>query len=104
MSYYERHLFFCTNVRGDDAARPSCGRCGSAELRAYAKKRVKEMGLAGEGKVRVNTAGCLDRCEEGPALVVYPEGVWYTFVDEEDLDDIIDEHIVNGRPVDRLRI
>ncbi len=104
MSYFERHLFFCTNVRAEGADRPSCGRCGSDALRDYAKKRIKALGLAGEGKVRVNSAGCLDRCEEGPTLVVYPEGVWYTFVDEEDLDDIIDEHVVGGRPVERLRI
>ena len=104
MSYYERHLFFCTNVRDEGAERPSCGRCGTAELRGYMKKRVKELGLAGQGKVRVNTAGCLDRCEEGPTLVVDPEGTWYTFIDEEDLDEIIDEHLVNGRPVERLKI
>ncbi len=104
MSYYDRHLFFCTNERDEDADRPSCGHCGSASLRAYAKQRIKALGLAGEGKVRVNSAGCLDRCEEGPTLVVYPEGVWYTFVDEEDIDDIIDEHVVGGRPVERLRI
>ena len=104
MAYYQRHLFFCTNVRDEGAERPSCGRCGTAELRAYAKARVKALGLAGEGRVRVNSAGCLDRCEEGPTLVVYPEGVWYTFVDEEDLDEIIDEYVVGGRPVERLRI
>ena len=104
MAYYERHLFFCTNIRDGDTERPRCGRCGTAELRAYAKARIKALGLSGEGKVRVNSAGCLDRCEEGPTLVVYPEGVWYTFVDEEDLDEIIDEHVVGGRPVERLRI
>ncbi len=104
MSYYERHLFFCTNIREPGAERPSCGHCGSADLRAYAKQRIKDLGLAGEGKVRVNSAGCLDRCEEGPTLVVYPEGTWYTFVDTEDIDDIIDEHVVGGRPVERLKI
>ena len=104
MSFYERHIFFCTNDRGDDAIRPSCGRCGTAQLRGYAKTRMKELGLTGEGKVRVNTAGCLDRCEEGPVCVVYPDAVWYTFIDEEDLDEIIDEHLVGGRPVERLKI
>ena len=104
MSHYRRHIFFCTNVRGEDAERPSCGRCGSAEMRGYVKKRVKELGLAGAGELRVNTAGCLDRCEEGPVCVVYPEAVWYTYIDEEDLDEIIDEHLVGGRPVERLRL
>ena len=104
MSYYEKHIFFCTNDRGADAERPSCNRCGSAEMRDYVKKRVKKLDLSGEGKIRVNKAGCLDRCEEGPVCVVYPEGVWYTYVDEDDLDEIIECHLVNGNPVDRLKI
>jgi (2Fe-2S) ferredoxin len=65
---------------------------------------VKQLGLAGKGKVRINQAGCLDRCEEGPVLVIYPEEVWYTYVDRQDIDEIIDEHLVNGRVVERLRI
>ena len=102
--YYERHLFFCTNDRGTDAERPSCNQCGSAVLREYAKARVKKMGLAGQGKVRVNTSGCLDRCEQGPVCVVYPEGVWYTYIDEVDVDEIIDSHLVKGNQVERLKI
>lgn len=102
MGYYRRHLFFCTNRRADDADRPSCAQCGSPELRAYTKARIKELGLAGPGGVRVNTSGCLDRCEEGPCLVIYPEGTWYTYVDESDLDDIIESHVIGGRPVVRL--
>jgi len=104
MSYYERHIFFCTNDRGADSERPSCNQCGSAQLRDYAKKRMKDLGLTGEGKVRVNTSGCLDRCEEGPACVVYPEGVWYTYIDESDIDEIIESHLINGKPVERLKI
>ncbi len=104
MSYYARHLFFCTNRRAEGAERPSCDYCGSSQMRAYVKKRIKALGLAGSGGVRVNTAGCLDRCEEGPCLVIYPEGVWYTYVDEEDLDEIIQAHVIEGRPVDRLRL
>ena len=73
-------------------------------MRDYAKARVKELGLAGEGKVRVNQAGCLDRCAEGPVIVVYPEAVWYTYVDEADVDEIISEHLVHGRVVERLEI
>jgi (2Fe-2S) ferredoxin len=104
MSYYERHVFFCTNVRDEDADRPSCGRCGSNEIRAYAKQRMKALGKHGAGKVRVNSAGCLDRCEDGPVCVVYPEGVWYTYVDEFDVDEIIDSHLLGGKPVERLKI
>ena len=62
------------------------------------------MGISGPGKVRVNKAGCLDRCEEGPVCVVYPEGVWYTYIDEEDVDEIIDSHLKNGKPVERLKL
>ena len=102
--YYQRHLFFCINDRGTDADRPSCNQCGSAKLRDYAKNRVKALGLSGQGKVRVNKAGCLDRCEQGPVCVVYPEGIWYTYIDEEDVDEIIDSHIVNGKPVERLKL
>ena len=65
---------------------------------------VKALGLAGKDRVRINRAGCLDRCEEGPVIVVYPDDVWYTYVDKEDIDEIIDEHLVNGRVVERLKI
>lgn len=104
MSHYERHVFFCINERDPDADRPCCRQSGSAEMRDYAKQRMKTLGLHGQGKVRVNTAGCLDRCEEGPVCVVYPEGVWYTYVDEFDVDEIIDSHLVGGQPVERLKI
>jgi len=102
--FYEKHLFFCTNDRGADAERPSCNQCGSAKLRDYAKGRIKGLDLSGPGKVRVNKAGCLDRCEDGPVCVIYPEGVWYTYIDEEDIDEIIDSHLVNGRVVERLKL
>jgi (2Fe-2S) ferredoxin len=73
-------------------------------MKDHAKKRVKQLGIKGQGGVRINSAGCLDRCEEGPCIVVYPEGTWYTYVDEKDIDEIIDEHLVKGRPVERLKI
>jgi (2Fe-2S) ferredoxin len=103
MSFYDKHVFFCCNQR-DGNERPSCNRKGASEMRDYAKGRIKALGLAGEGKVRINQAGCLDRCEEGPCVVVYPEGVWYTYVDRADIDEIIDEHLKNGRVVPRLQI
>ena len=60
--------------------------------------------MNGQGKIRINQAGCLDRCEEGPVLVVYPQGTWYTFVDTQDIDDIIDQHLIGGQVVERLKI
>ena len=102
MPYYRRHVFFCTNQRENSKA---CYLDFAAQsMRDYAKRRVKELGLAGKGEIRINNAGCLDRCSEGPVLVVYPDGVWYTYVDHEDIDEIIDEHLVNGRIVERLLI
>jgi (2Fe-2S) ferredoxin len=100
--YYRHHLFFCTNKREDGSA--CCQNFDSQGMRGYAKARAKMLGLAGRGGVRVNTAGCLDRCQEGPVCVVYPEGVWYTWVDREDIDEILEEHLVHGRVVERLRI
>ena len=82
----------------------SCNDKGATRVRDYAKQRIKELGLAGKGRIRINQAGCLDRCEQGPVIVVYPEEVWYTYVDEQDVDEIIREHLQNGRVVERLRI
>jgi (2Fe-2S) ferredoxin len=102
MSYYRYHVFFCTNLRTDGTA--CCQRYDAQAMRDYAKQRSKELGLAGPGGVRINTAGCMDRCAEGPVLVIYPEGTWYTYLDREDLDEIIEEHLCNGRPVQRLML
>ncbi len=96
-SYYKYHVFFCLNQRDPGAERPSCANCNAQAMQEHAKKRVKQLGLAGPGQVRINKAGCLERCELGPALVVYPEGVWYTYVDESDIDEIVDSHLVNGK-------
>jgi (2Fe-2S) ferredoxin len=104
MSYYQRHVFFCCNQRAADDPRGCCEAKGASALRDYAKKRVKELGLAGEGRTRINQAGCLDRCEEGPCMVVYPDAVWYTYVDRADIDEIVEEHIRHGRVVERLRM
>jgi (2Fe-2S) ferredoxin len=102
MSYYSHHVFFCCNQRQNGER--CCNDNGASEVRDYAKKKVKELGLSGEGKVRVNMAGCLDRCDEGPVLVVYPNETWYTYVDKEDIDEIVTEHLQNGRVVERLKI
>ncbi len=102
MSYYRHHVFFCCNQR--EKGETCCNNHGAHALRDYAKKQVRSLGLSGPGKVRINQAGCLDRCEEGPVIVVYPEEVWYTYVDKDDVDEIIEEHLRNGRIVERLRI
>jgi len=102
MSYFKHHLFFCVNQR--DPGQVCCANGGAAALQAYAKDRIKALRRAGPGGVRVNRAGCLDRCDLGPCLVVYPEAVWYTYVDEKDIDEIIDSHLVNGHIVERLRL
>ena len=102
MSYYQRHVFFCCNQREEGAN--CCNNHAAGEMRDYAKSKVKSLKLSGEGKVRINSAGCLDRCDEGPVLVVYPEAVWYTYVDREDIDEIVHEHLQNGRVVERLKI
>ncbi|MCU0767252.1 MAG: (2Fe-2S) ferredoxin domain-containing protein [Gammaproteobacteria bacterium] len=102
MSFYRHHVFVCTNRRED--GEPCCARAASEEAREYLKKRCKDLGIHGHGQVRINSAGCLDRCDQGPVLVVYPEGVWYTFVDREDLDEIIARHLQDGEVVERLRI
>lgn len=100
MSYYERHIFFCLNQRdnGEDA----CAQHGAKDGFDRCKARVKAEGLAGPGGVRVNKAGCLDRCAGGPVAVVYPEAVWYTYVDQHDIDEIVDKHLKQGEVVERL--
>ncbi len=100
--HFSHHVFFCCNQRKNGSA--CCENHGASELRAYAKDRVKQLGLSGEGKTRINQAGCLDRCELGPVMVVYPEGVWYTYVDRSDVDEIIEQHLQQGHVVERLRV
>ncbi|MEQ6340824.1 MAG: (2Fe-2S) ferredoxin domain-containing protein [Gammaproteobacteria bacterium] len=102
MSYYRHHVFFCTNKREDGSA--CCQDFDAQAMRDHAKARVKELGLNGKGAVRINNAGCLDRCSEGPVIVVYPEEVWYTYVDKDDIDEIVEEHLHHGRVVERLKI
>ena len=101
MSYYRHHIFFCLNQRDNEAA---CAQHDAQAAFDHCKSRVKAAGLAGPGGVRVNKAGCLDRCAGGPVAVVYPEAVWYTYVDEADIDEIVQSHLVDGRPVERLKL
>ncbi|MDM8567313.1 (2Fe-2S) ferredoxin domain-containing protein [Candidatus Halobeggiatoa sp. HSG11] len=101
-SYYNYHIFFCTNQRSE--GEHCCQNFQAQEMRNYLKKRTKELNIIGKGKVRSNTAGCMDRCQHGPVLVIYPEETWYTFKDKADIDEIITEHLQNGRLVERLLI
>ena len=102
MPPFERHVFVCHNVRPADAPRRSCTTDGKSELHTRLQQLAKEAGLS--GKVRINKSGCLDQCEHGPNVVVYPEAVWYGNVKPEDAEAIVAEHLVAGRPVERLRI
>jgi (2Fe-2S) ferredoxin len=99
-SYFERHIFICLNQR--DNGQACCAEHDAQAAFEHCKSRVKAAGLAGPGKVRVNKAGCLDRCAGGPVAVVYPEAVWYTFVDNSDIDEIVKSHLKNGQVVERL--
>ena len=100
MSYYRHHVFFCCNQR--DPPERCCANNDALALSAYAKQRIKALGMSGPGRVRINKAGCLDRCAGGPVAVVYPEGVWYTYVDNADIDEIFDSHLKQGKVVARL--
>jgi (2Fe-2S) ferredoxin len=102
MPGYQHHLFVCQNERDETAARPSCANTGGKQLRDALKDAVKAAGL--KRTVRVNSAGCLDQCEHGPVVVVYPEAVWYGFVLPRDAQEIVQEHLLHGRPVERLRL
>lgn len=99
--YYRAHVFVCCNRRPDGHKRGSCAARGSEALRDYMKARAKELGLRG---VRVNSAGCLDRCEFGPTVVIYPEGVWYSPKTREDVDEILAAQLVRGGRVRRLML
>ena len=101
-AYFQHHVFFCINERND--GRACCADRNAQALQEYAKKRLKTLDMNGPGKIRINKAGCLDRCEEGPVLAVYPEGIWYTYIDVEDIDEIVDSHLIAGKPVERLKI
>jgi (2Fe-2S) ferredoxin len=91
--YFTCHVFACTNRRPDGHKRGSCAERGSEQLRDYMKARAKELGI---GQIRVNTSGCLDRCELGPCIVIYPEGVWYKIEATSDVDRVLYEHVVQG--------
>jgi (2Fe-2S) ferredoxin len=102
MPKFEKHLFICTNQRAEGHPRGCCDPSGNAELHRLFKTKLAQRGV--KNMVRANKAGCLDQCELGPTVVVYPEAVWYGHVTPADVDEIIDSHILGGRPVERLII
>jgi (2Fe-2S) ferredoxin len=99
--YYEAHVFCCTNRRADGHPRGSCAERGGEALRVYMKGKAKALGLK---NVRINSAGCLDRCELGPTMVIYPEGVWYSVSTREEIDEVLEKHLVEGGRVERLML
>jgi len=99
---FERHVFVCHNVRPADAPRPSCTTDGKSDLHTQLQQLSRAAGLA--NRVRINKSGCLDQCEHGPTVVVYPDAIWYGKVRPEDAAEIVAEHLVAGRPVERLRL
>lgn len=99
--FFAIHAFICTNKRPDGHPRGSCHEKNSENLRDYMKVRAKELGLA---ETRINSAGCLDRCSYGPVMVIYPEGVWYSVKNREDIDLILNQHLIGGVIVDALRM
>jgi (2Fe-2S) ferredoxin len=102
MTPYERHVFICENLRDSANPKGCCSARGSAEIRSRLKQLAVDAGL--KGIVRINSAGCLGQCAQGVTIVVYPEVVWYGKVTLDDVELIFKEHILNGRPVERLRI
>jgi (2Fe-2S) ferredoxin len=99
--YYERHIFFCLNER--DNGEYACAQHRAKEAYERCKAAAKQAGLSQSGQVRVNKAGCMNRCAGGPVAVVYPEGVWYSYVDDHDIDEIVESHLKKGVVVERLR-
>ncbi len=99
--FYRRHVFVCTNRRPAGHPRGCCAEKDSEELRDYMKGRAKDAGLK---DVRINSSGCLDRCELGPTMVIYPEGVWYGYRNKSDIDEILETHVRQGKRVERLML
>lgn len=102
MPFYEKHIFICVNRRDPSNPKGSCAAKGSEQIRERFKKELAERGL--RGRMRANAAGCLDQCARGPSVVVYPEQVWYTVRTSDDVREIVEEHLIGGRPVERLRM
>ena len=101
-NYYTNHIFFCNNIRTN--GKQCCSQNGAKELYRYAKDKCRETSMLGEGHFGVSESRCLWRCEHGPVAVVYPDNVWYSYIDEEDIDEILESHLEGGQVVERLQI
>jgi (2Fe-2S) ferredoxin len=99
--YYKKHVFICQNKKEDGSG---CGVLAQKDAVGFFKKNLKQNDLWGEGKIRVSRTGCLGRCSEGPTCVIYPDGVWYNYLDEDDLHEIFDQHIMQDKIVKKLLI
>mgnify|MGYP001115376412 CR=1 FL=1 len=100
-SYYKRHVFLCTHRREGERG---CSRYGAEQALAHCKKRVAQLARSGSRETRVSSSGCMTRCELGPTLVIYPEGIWYSYASLEDIDEIVEQHLVHGEIVGRLTL
>ena len=99
--FYKKHIFFCTNKKSNETG---CGYLGGDQAFDYAKNYLRSLDLWGDGKFRASKSGCLGRCSFGPICVIYPEGIWYTYVDETDIKEIIDSSLLKGHVINRLLI
>ena len=97
---YQKHIFICVNEREPANPKRSCGLCGGWDIRMEFVRLINQHGL--KGKVRANKTGCLDACELGPALVIYPNGYWYTGVKKENVKTIFEHSVLNDDSVDEL--
>lgn len=102
MSFYQRHIFFCNNLRADKQI--CCSQFGAKSMYQYAKDKCRREGLLGEGKIGISESRCLGRCQNGPVALVYPDNIWYHYIDQDDIDQIINQHLIGGRVVVRLLI
>jgi (2Fe-2S) ferredoxin len=101
-NFYKHHIFFCNNVRQN--GKKCCSQNGAKELYRYAKDRCRESSILGKGGIGVSESRCLGRCEHGPVVAVYPDDVWYQYIDEDDVDEIIESHLIGGKEVEHLKI
>ncbi len=102
MSYYRKHIFVCNNQKLN--GKKCCAEAGAADAFVYLKEQLMQVGMHGQDKVRVSKSGCLGRCAQGPCLLIYPEGIWYTYHNQSDLDEIVQTHLIKGEQVPRLFI
>lgn len=102
MTHYIKHVFLCTNQKA--AGKVCCANAGGDIFFDYMKTKLLELDLHGPGKIRISKSACLGRCAVGPCIVIYPEGIWYTYATMADIDEIIDSHLITGDTVERLLI